>query len=60
MLTRNRYSIAGNNLWLIGKHLSATGIYGRLDPIHIVGAVRHIVAKCLDTSEVLDASALSI
>ena len=36
------------------------GIYSYLDPLHVVGAVRRIVAECLDTSEVLEASALSI
>ncbi|MEH2293897.1 hypothetical protein [Nostoc sp.] len=57
---RNRDSIAGNNQWLVGKYFSATGIDGYFDPIHIVGAVRRIGAKCLNTSEVLYASALSM
>ena len=57
---RNRHAVGGNNLRLVREDFAAAAIDQYLQSLHVVGAVRLIVAKCLNASEILQPAPLGI
>ena len=51
-------TVPRNNLRLIAKHLAGCGIHEHLDPLHVVGAVRLVVTKRLQASEIFQSASL--
>src|SRR5467141_3831871 len=53
-------AVPRNNLRLICKDLAAAGVHEHLYPLYIVGAVRRVITKRLDTREILQPAPLLV
>lgn len=58
LLWRDRRAICRDNLWLIEENLTAPGLDQYLQPMHVVIAVRLVVAKSFDPRKVLEPAPL--
>src|SRR5262245_15373746 len=57
---RDGRAVRWHDLRLIREHLAALRIHEHLHPMHVVVAVRGVIAKGLDAGEVLDAAAFGV
>src|SRR5437868_2578845 len=56
----NRDAVGRHDLRLIAEHFTALRIYNDFEPLHVVDAIRLIVAKGLDACEVFKPPSLGI
>jgi hypothetical protein len=56
----NRDAVGRHDLRLIAEHFTALRIYNDFEPLHVVRAIRLVIAKGLDAREVFETPSLDI